>query len=167
MHVISGLKYLYSIVTVRLAVSAFYAMEPRWHPWEKALFVTFALLACLVIADMFENSELSVSVLAFVTLATQLVKWLICYILAQYVVMGIESVALRWALSPWDMALLCAALFFMTCALCLPVAVTFGLLWCDCQQPGCIVCSVCRPNLRKAKQAIDPVTSSQAIHRRV
>ena len=68
--------------------------------------------------------------------------------------MGIEDIALRWTLGASDMVLLCTALFFMACALCLPVAITFGMLWCDCMQPQCIVCGICRPNLKKAKQAM-------------
>ena len=74
MHVITGLKYLFSIVNVRLAVSAFYAMQPRWHPWNKALFIVFGLIAVLTAADVLEHATLHISILTFIGAGTQMLK---------------------------------------------------------------------------------------------
>jgi hypothetical protein len=151
MHVLSGLKYLFSVVTIRFAISTYYAMHPRWHPWEKGTLVVLVFGLCLVIVDLLERSRLSISAIACVTTLAQMLRWLLCYVIAQYLVTGVEVVAARWSLSILDSVLLCGSLFLIMCALCMPIALAFGVMWCDCQQPNCLICGLCRDRLKKAR----------------
>jgi hypothetical protein len=152
MRIVSGLKYLFSVVTVRLAISIYYAMQPRWIPWDKAVLSVLLFMYSMLIVDILENIKMSISGIAYVATLAQMSRWLFCYVIGQFIVQGVESVGDRWGLSILETAALFSGMVLVLCALCVPVALTFGLLWCDCGQKDCVVCGLCRDKLRKARE---------------
>lgn len=153
MQVVTDLRYLFSIVIIRLSVSLFYSLEPRWHPWEKALLVLVSFALIKVAMDLLKRSVTSVSVLTFQAIVTVASRWMFFYVLAQFIVLGIETVAYRWGLDAVDMTLLCLSLFLMLCALFLPLALSFGMVWCDCKSTNtCILCRLYEANKKPREE---------------
>jgi hypothetical protein len=80
---------------------------------------------------------------------SQLVRWFLCFILAQFVELVRQDLSLHWGLTTVDTALVISIVFLLITPLFLPIALRFGLFWCDCGQVSCPLCQLCKTKWMK------------------
>jgi hypothetical protein len=150
MHAISALKTMFAIVVYRLATSAFYSMDPRAHTWLKVVTISLLFLISFGIVDILEKCFTSVVLLTVVSTGAQMVRWLLCFIIAQFTLFAIEDVSLHWGYGTFGTTLVVMMVFILVFPLVLPLALRFGLFWCDCEQKTCLICQFCRNKWKHA-----------------
>ena len=144
MQIISGLKTLFGVVVYRLASSAFYALEPRWYTWPKVIVVTLLFFITFLVVNIFERCNVNMVFVTMIGTFSQLMRWFLCFIMAQFVELVRQDISLHWGLDTVDTALVIAIIFMLITPLFLPIALRFGLFWCDCGQLSCPLCQLCK-----------------------
>ncbi len=140
MKVVSCLNYLFSILVLRLTVTTFYAMQPQWHPYEKMGFLAAAFWGVTVGTNALADLVPSLSLMTFVAIVLYASRYFFFFMLAQFSVARIEDMALRWRVTPAEIALAVATTFVLACGVTLPIALSHDAAWCDCKKPTCRVC---------------------------
>jgi hypothetical protein len=144
MHIVSALKTLFGVVTYALALSAFYSMSPQWYTWHKIILLVLLFAVSFTVVEIVETIVENVVVVALVSTATQIFRWLTCFMLAQFFRLAVEDLALHWGLDMLGTIMAVAAVVVVLLPLMLPVILKFCLLWCDCGQSTCFVCQLCK-----------------------
>lgn len=144
MHVISGLKTLFGVVVYRLASTTFYAVNPRWHTWPKVVATSLFFVLTFSVSHILESSTNKIVILTVTSTFSQLARWLLCFIIAQFALFAIEDMSLHWGFDTFGTSLLVSLVFIVVIPLFLPLAIRHGLFWCDCNQQTCLVCQFCK-----------------------
>ena len=142
MHAISGLKTLFGAAVYRLAYPMYVTMKPERYTWFKVTFVCMALIISFLVFDIVERICSNIAIVTVISTGLQVFRWFSCFILAQFVLSAVEDVSQHWEFSPAATMMLFGLFFILLIPVLLPIAIRFGLFWCDCGQGGCLLCQV-------------------------
>jgi len=141
MRVVSALRYLFDATVVILGRETFFALNPRWHAWEKGICTALAFACVITLSYAANFLKLPPWALVLSFAARELLTILTGFVLAQFIAYGLEDMVYRWTLDSLESIFLCAAIFVIAAAVCLLFVVSVGMVTCDCRSPTCFVCS--------------------------
>jgi len=144
MHFVLGIKDLMSVATVRLAVTLYYACEPRWNVLPKAAAWCAVFAASFLAADVIAPSGASVATAAFCSSIVRVLRWLECYIVALFAITALADVVYRWGVGFAGTCVVSVIILLPFLALSTPILLQCGVVWCECHKPRCPLCALKR-----------------------